>query len=233
VVSSEHIIRDNEVEMDFAIGSNQNSEGTLIARASKGDLDAFNHLILTYQDLAYRHAWSMLNDQFLAEDVTQESFIKAFQAIGRFKGGSFRAWLLRIVTNTSYDLLRRSQRHPVQPLIPEDEGGDEIESPAWLADPSASVQMIVEHNEETRDIFRKLDELPEAYRTVITLIDLYELDYIEAAQALNVPLGTVKSRLVRARLQMREKLKGYENFQVPCQSQTKSQPVASLRIDCA
>ncbi|MGD8402377.1 MAG: sigma-70 family RNA polymerase sigma factor [Anaerolineales bacterium] len=196
----------------------QVSEETLIARASKGDLEASNHLILTYQDRAYNHAWSMLNDRDLAEDVTQESFIKAFQAIGSFRGGSFRAWLLRIVTNTSYDLLRRSQRYPMQPLVPENDDGDEIESPAWLVDPSASVQNTVEQNEETRHIYRILNELPEAYRMVLTLIDLHEFDYTEAAQALNIPLGTVKSRLVRARLQMREKLRDYAFFQVPSQS---------------
>ena len=217
----------NEVGMSFEVQSDQNSEEALIARASKGDLEAFNHLVLTYQDMVFHHAWAMLNDRDLAEDVTQESFIKAFQAIGRFRGGSFRAWILRIVTNTAYDLLRRSQRHPIQSLLPENDDGDEIESPAWLADPSASVQAIVEQNDETEHIYRMLDGLPEVYRTVLTLIDINGFDYNEAAQALNLPLGTVKSRLVRARLQMREKLRGYANFQIACQSQMNSQSVPS------
>ena len=220
--SYEGFIRINEVRMDFANQSDQNSEQTLIARASQGDLEAFNHLVLTYQDMAFHHAWSMLNDRDLAEDVTQDSFIKAFQAIGRFRGGSFRAWLLRIVTNTSYDLLRRSRSHPIQPLVPENEDGDEFESPSWLTDPSVSVQDTVERNDEVRHLYRMLDELPEAYRIVLTLIDLYEFDYTEAAQALNVPLGTIKSRLVRARLQMRKKLVRCANFKVP------SQPCAAL-----
>ncbi|MGB7876011.1 MAG: sigma-70 family RNA polymerase sigma factor [Anaerolineales bacterium] len=213
--------------MSFEVQSDQNSEEALIAKASKGDLEAFNHLVLTYQDMVFHHAWAMLNDRDLAEDVTQESFIKAFQAIGRFRGGSFRAWILRIVTNTAYDLLRRSQRHPIQSLLPENDDGDEIESPAWLADPSASVQAIVEQNDETEHIYRMLDGLPEVYRTVLTLIDINGFDYNEAAQALNLPLGTVKSRLVRARLQMREKLRGYANFQIACQSQMNSQSVPS------
>jgi len=192
--------------MSFEVQSEQSSEEALIARASKGDLEAFNHLVLSYQDMVFHHAQAMLNDRDLAEDVTQDSFIKAFQAIGRFRGGSFRAWILRIATNTSYDLLRRSQRHPMQPLLPENDEGDEVESPAWLADPSTSVQDTVEQNDEANHIYRMLDELPEVYRTVLTLIDLYEFDYTEAARALNIPLGTVKSRLVRARLQMKEKL---------------------------
>jgi len=217
-----NFIRINEVGMSFEVQSDQNSEEALIARASKGDLEAFNHLVLTYQDMVFHHVWSMLNDQDQAEDVTQESFIKAFQAIGRFHGGSFRAWILRIATNTSYDLLRRNQRHPMQPLLPENDEGDEIESPSWLTDPSASVQAIVEQYEEAHHIYRMLDELPEAYRTVLTLIDLYEFDYTEAAQALNIPLGTVKSRLVRARLQMRDKLKGYAIFQAPSQPYSAS-----------
>lgn len=217
----------NEVGMSFEVQSDQNSEEALIAKASKGDFEAFNHLVLTYQDMVFHHAWAMLNDRDLAEDVTQESFIKAFQAIGRFRGGSFRAWILRIVTNTAYDLLRRSQRHPVQSLLPENDNGDEIESPAWLADPSASVQAIVEQNDETEHIYRMLDGLPEVYRTVLTLIDINGFDYNEAAQALNLPLGTVKSRLVRARLQMREKLRGYANFQIARQSQMNSQSVPS------
>jgi len=208
--------------MGFEAQSDRNSEDFLIARASNGDLEAFNHLVLTYQDMAFHHAWAMLNDRNLAEDVTQESFIKAFQAIGRFRGGSFRAWILKIVTNTSYDLLRQSQRHPHQPLVPENDEGDEFESPSWLADPSASVQVTVEQNEEAEYIYRMLGELPEAYRMVLTLVDLYEFDYTETAKALNVPLGTVKSRLVRARLQMREKLKGCANFRV------HSQPCAAL-----
>jgi RNA polymerase sigma-70 factor (ECF subfamily) len=220
MVTCGNFIRFNEVRMDFVNQSDQTSEETLIARASQGDLEAFNHLVLDYQDRAFQHAWSMLNDPDLAEDVTQESFIKAFQALKQFRGGSFRAWLLRIVTNTSYDLLRKSRSHPNQPMVLENEDGEELESPSWLTDPSASVQATVEQNEETEQLYRMLDELPEAYRTVLTLIDLYELDYAEAARVLNVPLGTIKSRLVRARLQMREKLKSYASFQATSQSCT-------------
>lgn len=222
MLSYESFIRINEVGMSFKSQSEQSSEEALIARASKGDLEAFNHLVLTYQDIAFHHAWFLLNDRDLAEDVTQDSFIKAFQAICRFRGGSFRAWLLRIVTNTSFDLLRRSRSHPVQPLFPENDEGDEIESPSWLADPSASVEDIVQQHDENEQIYRMMQELPDVYRIVLTLIDLYEFDYTEAAQALNIPIGTVKSRLVRARLQMRKKLKGYANLQAP------SQPCAAL-----
>jgi RNA polymerase sigma-70 factor (ECF subfamily) len=183
------------------------NEEELIANAANGDLQAFNELVLIYQNMAFRHAYSLLGDPATAEDATQESFIKAFQAMNRFRGGSFRSWLLKIVTNTSYDMLRRTAHHLPQPLFPEDQNGEEMESPAWISDPVASVQDAVERKEASSEIYRKLDELPAVYRSVLTLVDLYEMDYEEAARVLNVPLGTIKSRLARARLQMQQKLK--------------------------
>jgi len=137
---------------------------------------------LRYQDVTYRHAYAILKNCASAEDTTQDSFIRAFQSLAGFRGGSFRAWILKIVTNSAHDALRRLKRHPIQFLFIEDEYGGEMESPARLA------------------------ELPEIYREVLSLIDLYEFDYAEAAQLLNVPIGTVKSRLARARLQMSRKL---------------------------
>lgn len=182
-------------------------EETLLSSASNGDLEAFNQLVLNYQNLAFSHAFSMLGDSDLAEDATQESFIKAFQALSSFRGGSFRGWLLKIVTNSALDLLRRARRHPNQPLFPQDENGEEIESASWLVDPAASVQEVVEDKEFSRDIYKILDGLPEVFRSVITLIDINELDYSEAAEALKVPIGTVKSRLARGRMQMQAKLR--------------------------
>lgn len=189
------------------------NEDNLLNMASKGSLDAFNELVLSYQDLAYHHAYALLRDSALAEDATQDSFIRAFQNITRFRGGSFRAWILKIVSNSAYDMLRRSKRHPTQPLYPEDEYGDEIESPVWLADTAPSVQDIVEQSEISKDLYHLIDELPAVYRTVLTLVDLHELDYAEAADALQIPIGTVKSRLARARLKMSEKLSSVKNRQ--------------------
>jgi RNA polymerase sigma-70 factor, ECF subfamily len=159
----------------------QSTETILIDKAVKGDMDAFDQLILTYQDMAYNYARALLGDPAGAEDAAQESFIKAFRYIKGFRGGSFRSWLLKIVTHSAYDMLRWSSRHPTQLLFPVDEDGEDIESPPWLVD-------------------------PDVYRSVITLVDLYEIDYTEAADALKVPIGTVKSRLARARLRMKEKL---------------------------
>jgi RNA polymerase sigma-70 factor (ECF subfamily) len=190
-----------------AKGPYRYDETQWIEKAVKGDLESFNQLVLAYQTLAYNHAYGLLGDPDSAEDATQEAFLHAFQAMSSFRGGSFRAWLLKIVTNAAYDMLRRSGRHPTQPLFPVNEDGEEVESPAWLADPNPSVQETVEDNEFSKKMYRLLDELPEVYRSVLTLVDVLELDYAETAQALNVPLGTIKSRLARARLQMQKKLR--------------------------
>jgi RNA polymerase sigma-70 factor (ECF subfamily) len=199
--------------MNLALKSNPSLEQAFVAKATDGDLEAFNQLVSKYQDVVFQHAYALLDDQDLAEDAAQEAFIKAFQNIASFRGGSLRAWLLTIVTNIAYDFMRRSKRHPIQPLFPEGDDGEEVESPAWLADPNASVQETVETNELTKDIYRALDTLPNIYRSVLTLIDLYELDYTEAAQALQVPIGTVKSRLARARLQLKKQLQGKVEYQ--------------------
>jgi len=191
--------------------SYQCDEENFVRMASKGDLDAFNQLVLAYQNLAYHRAYALLGDPALSEDATQDSFIRAFQKIAGFRGGSFRAWILKIVTNSSHDMMRRSKRRPTQSLLPEDENGDEMESPAWLSDPTAFVENTVEQNEFSKELYRLLDELPDVYLTVLTLVDMYELDYAEAANVLKVPIGTVKSRLARARLQISEKLRDLED----------------------
>lgn len=185
-------------------------EETLIANASQGDLEAFNELVLNYQNLVYRHAYFIVTDPNVAEDIAQDSFIKAFRGLGSFHGGSFRAWLLKIVTRVALDHFRRVRHHPALPLYPQDETGEELESPIWLVDPTASVQETVERREEATQLYKALQQLPAAYLIVMTLIDLYDLDYQEAAEALSIPVGTIKSRLARARMQMRETITSWE-----------------------
>lgn len=192
---------------NFIKSSTSQEEAALVATAQGGNLDAFNQLVLRYQNLAYGHAYALLGNPAQAEDATQEGFLRAFQALQTFRGTAFRSWLLKIVTNSAYDQLRRSQRHPTQPLFPEDEHGEDVESPTWLADPAPSVQELVEQHEISNQIYQALDELPDVFRSVLTLIDVNDMDYTEAAKALGVPIGTVKSRLARARLQMQKKLK--------------------------
>lgn len=186
--------------------SSRPDETALIRGAIRGDLDSFNQLVLTYQELAYNHALGLMKDPDPAEDVTQESFIKAYQKMNQFHGGSFRAWLLSIVTHTAYDHLRRTVRHPTTPLMPEDDEGEEMESASWLVDTAPAVQTVVEDRELSQTIRAALDQLPQSFRSILILVDVYEMDYQEAAAALDIPVGTVRSRLSRARLRLRELL---------------------------
>ena len=110
-------------------------EPTLIQAAQRGDLNSFNSLVLTYQDILFNTALRIMGDEDSAADATQEAFLSAFRAIKSFRGGSFKAWLLRTVTNACYDELRRRKRRPTVPLEPETDDGELMETPRWLADP--------------------------------------------------------------------------------------------------
>lgn len=181
-------------------------EQELIEKARQGDLEAFNHLVLKYQTAVYNQVWWMLFDEDAAEDITQETFILAFRKLDHFRGGSFRSWLLRIAANASKDELRRIKRRPTVSLTRMNDYEEEIETDAWLKDPGASVEETIEQNELQTTLQRCINELPEAYRHAIILVDILEMEYSEAAAAMRVPLGTVKSRLMRARTKLRERL---------------------------
>ena len=115
------------------------------------------------------------------------------------RGGSFKAWLLRIVTNACYDELRRRKRRPTTPLEPSNEYNEEIETPQWIADPGESPEELATRLELGETIQHCLDTLSIDFRTVIVLVDIQGMDYAEAAQVVGKPLGTIKSRLARAR----------------------------------
>ena len=184
-------------------------EPALIQESQRGDLDAFNTLILTYQDMLFNTALRIMGDEDAAADATQEAFLSAFRAIKSFRGGSFKAWLLRTVTNACYDELRRQKRRPTTPLEPETDDGEEMEAPRWLADPSLSPEQEIEVDELEHAIQHCLEALPVEFRTVVVLTDLQGMDYKEVAATIRVPLGTIKSRLARARLRLRECLQGF------------------------
>ena len=184
-------------------------EPALIQEAQRGDLDSFNTLILHYQDILFNTALRIMGDDEAAADATQEAFLSAFRAIKSFRGGSFKAWLLRTVTNACYDELRRQKRRPTTPLEPEMDDGEEMEAPRWLADPSMSPEEEAEVDELGHAIQHCLDELPDEFRAVVVLTDIQGMDYKEVSAAVRVPLGTIKSRLARARLRMRECLQGF------------------------
>jgi len=184
-------------------------EAGLILEAQRGELDAFNRLVLAYQDMVYSQAYRMMGEGPAAEDATQDAFIAAFRKLSTYRGGSFKAWLLRIVTNVCYDELRRRKRRPTTPLEPTDNDDEEIESPRWLSDPNETPEERAERQELARALQRCLNGLPEEFRSVVALVDIQGMDYTEAADVLGKPLGTVKSRLARARTRMRECLKSH------------------------
>ena len=184
-------------------------ESALIKDAQRGDLDSFNTLVLAYQDVLFNTALRILSDEDQAADATQDAFLSAFKSINTFRGGSFKAWLMRTVTNACYDELRRKKRRPTTPLEPDTSDGDEMDSPRWLADKSMSPEQKLEADELEHAIQHCLDALPSDFRTVVVLADIQGLDYTEVANATRVPLGTIKSRLARARLRLRECLQGF------------------------
>jgi len=181
----------------------------LIQAAQQGELDAFNHLVISYQGLAFNVAYRLLGEAASAEDATQEAFISAFRNLHRYRGGSFKAWLLRIVTNGCYDELRRQKRRPQTELEPEGRGREEAAQPGWLADPGEGPQELAERVELSAAIQRCLNQLEVEFRAALVLVDVQGMDYSEAAQVLKRPLGTVKSRLARARSRLQTCLQGF------------------------
>ncbi|MCE1253736.1 MAG: sigma-70 family RNA polymerase sigma factor [Anaerolineae bacterium] len=185
-------------------------EPALISAAQQGDLDSFNRLVLNYQDAVYNLTYRILGDGDGADDATQTTFISAFRSLQSFKGGSFKAWLLRMATNNCLDELRRQKRHPQTSLEPVREDDDEIfDTPAWLKDNTAGPESTLEMKELEAGIQNCLDGLPDDFKVVVTLVEIEGLDYSEASDIIKKPLGTIKSRLARARYKLRDCLRGY------------------------
>ncbi|MCC6618036.1 MAG: sigma-70 family RNA polymerase sigma factor [Chloroflexi bacterium] len=176
-------------------------EAAVVQRAASGDRTAFAQLMEHYQSACYGLAWRLLGDADQAADATQDAFIHAYRAIGSYRGGVFRSWLLRITANASYDILRRQQRRPASPLPDPDEGAAELPDPLAV-DPDAEAGRA----EMYRQLERALAQLPEDQRAAIVLCDVYGMDYNEVASMTGSALGTVKSRIHRGRMRLRELL---------------------------
>ena len=186
----------------------ETDESKLIKGAIQGNLNAFNQLVMIYQTAVYNTALRIVYDEDRANDLAQTAFISAWQHMDSFKGDSFKPWILRITINACYDELRRQRRHPSVPLEPvSTEDDEENEDVHWLMDPSPQPSQTTETNEMIQAVENCLNRLPFDYRSVLLLIDVQELDYQEASEVLDKPLGTVKSRLFRARQKMRDCLK--------------------------
>ena len=175
-------------------------ERDLISRSRAGDVGAFNELVERYQRLVYNVSLRMVGDTGIAEDVTQDTFLSAYKAIGKFRGGSFKAWLLRIATNCCHDRFRSAQRSRIISL---DAMMLEREQPS-LSDDSESPEDYALRQELGRSLSEGLARIPEDQRLMVILCDVQELSYEEAAEVAGCSLGTLKSRLSRGRLRLRD-----------------------------
>ena len=181
-------------------------EAATILQAQKGDVAAYNRLVLHYQSLVYNVVYRIMGEPQGAEDMTQEAFISAYQALNRFRGGNFKAWLLRIATNACYDELRRHKRRPQSSL---DELTEENESFSFLRSPEVGPEGQQQRLEMMRAIEHCLEGLPDDQRITAVLCDVEGYDYNEIADITAASLGTVKSRLSRARSKLRDCLRGF------------------------
>jgi RNA polymerase sigma-70 factor (ECF subfamily) len=173
----------------------------LLERARDGDLDAFNDLVTLYQDHLFALVVRMVPDRDQASDAVQEAFFSAFRNLRSFRGGSVRSWLNRICVNAAMDTQRLRKRRPVQPY-------PEFEDDSWQ--PPAGAEADPEHTavlaERTRMLRNALARITDDQRTAIVLFDVEGYDYAEIAEMTGVSLGTVKSRIHRGRLALRDLL---------------------------
>lgn len=177
-------------------------ESKLITQAQKGDIQAYNSLVLHYQDMVYNLAYRIMGEPASAADATQEAFISAYKSINHFRGGSFKSWLLRIVTNACYDELRYRKRRPQSSL---DEITEDNESSALLeSEKAVGPEEYSQQTELVQAIENCLEDLPEDQRVATVLCDVEGYDYSEIADIMSTSLGTVKSRISRARSKLRD-----------------------------
>jgi RNA polymerase sigma-70 factor (ECF subfamily) len=178
------------------------SEMAWINAAQAGDIEAFNALVLRYQDMAFTIAYRMMGDSQRAADATQDAFLTAYRRLETYMGGNFKAWLMKIVTNTCYDALRYEKRRPATHL--DDLTPDGIDDDLPIPDPTPTPEQYLQASELQRAIQQCIDALNPDQRVVLVMSDVEGYPYQEIADHLNTQLGTVKSRLSRARASVRQ-----------------------------
>jgi RNA polymerase sigma-70 factor (ECF subfamily) len=184
-------------------------EAQAIQAAQEGDLAAFNRLVMAYQGMAYNVAFRIVGDADVAADACQDAFLSAFKGIKKFRGGSFKSWVLRIVTNACYDQLRYKGRRPANSL-------EEVaENPDYSPKLVNGRERPEEHalRQELSELIQEgINSLPPDQRTALVLSDVQGFSYQEIAEITEVSLGTVKSRLSRARTKLRDYLMDYQEL---------------------
>lgn len=186
--------------------SNKRDDVELVRKAKAGDGKAYDELTLLYKDVVFKIINRMVRNKQEAEDLTQEAFIKAYNSITSFNEEyAFSTWLFKIATNNCIDFFRKRKlrTHSMDETIRYKD--DEIQQE--YADPEPDVEYEIIAGEKSRMIRRAIDELPDKYRTVIQLRHQDEKSYEEIAEILDLPLGTVKARIFRAREMLNKSLR--------------------------
>jgi len=192
-----------------APGEPTESEQELIARCLDGDLEAFDRLVAMHQTLIFNLAYRMTASREDAADLTQEAFIRAYHALPRFRGGSaFSTWLYRIATNVCLDHIKKCRRQwsKTVPAYIQTADEDELNVLEEVGDSSMDPKEVLERRERQEAVQRAIATLPEHQRAVLVLYDIQGQSYEEVAQILGISIGTVKSRLNRARLALKNRL---------------------------
>lgn len=183
---------------------------SLIERCRASDESAFNEVVSRYKAKVYNYIYRMTGSSDDAEDLTQEVFIRMYTSIDSFRSqSSLSTWLFRIASNLCIDRFRRSKTRTTAFSLDEPIQGNDSESGHEIPDSTYEPQRLLENTEMAEQIQLSLAQLPEKLRAAVILHDVEGLPYEEIAQIVGCPLGTVKSRLFNARMQLREKLSGY------------------------
>ncbi len=181
------------------------AELKLVERSKGGDLTAFEELVLMYQKQIYNLSYRMMGNEEDACDMTQEAFLKAFRAIKKFNSKStFGTWVYRIAVNTCIDELRKRKKIKLYPVVHND--NLESDGSKLIVDTADLPEEQIEQRETAKQVQRAINSLPEDHRTVIILRDIQGKAYQEIARILNLNIGTVKSRISRARQGLKEEL---------------------------
>ncbi len=188
------------------VTDNKSADQALVERVQQGDKAAFDLLVRKYQQKVLNVIMRYVRDPDEAQDVAQEAFIKAYRALPRFRGDSaFYTWLYRIAINTAKNMLVSRGRRPPGSDV-EVEVAEQLDSGARLKD-RATPESYIHEEEVMRTVKQAMDELPEDLRTAIMLRELEGMSYEEIAEAMSCPIGTVRSRIFRAREAIDKKLK--------------------------